>query len=98
MDAEMQRGLLPGAVALSAKFVPVVQSVSARTVETVRDFLADPAAMSERVQERVHETLAATSGAVREQVAPDAHSATAGPTGTAGQPAVLSCPEQSMCL
>ena len=33
MDAEMQRGLLPGALALSAKFVPAIRAVAARTVE-----------------------------------------------------------------
>jgi hypothetical protein len=33
VDAEMQRGLLPGALALSAKFVPALRAVAARTVE-----------------------------------------------------------------
>ena len=33
VDAEMQRGLLPGALALSAKFVPSLRAVAARTVE-----------------------------------------------------------------
>ena len=49
MDTEMQRGLLPGAMALSAKFVPVVQRVSQRTVEAVKDFVADPKALSDKV-------------------------------------------------
>ncbi len=80
MDAEMQRGLLPGAVALSGKFVPVLQSVSQRTVATVREFLADPGAVSERVQDK----LAATGNALREHVTADAHSATAAPSNTAG--------------
>jgi hypothetical protein len=80
VDAEMQRGLLPGAVALSGKFVPVLQSVSQRTLNTAREFLADPSALSERV----HDGLAATGSAVREHIAPDAHSATAGPGSTAG--------------
>lgn len=60
----MRRGLLPGAMALSAKFVPVVQSVTQRTVEAVHTFVADPAALSERVQEKV----ASAGAAVREQV------------------------------
>lgn len=80
MDAEMQRGLLPGAVALSGKFVPVLQSVSQRTVGSVREFLVDPGAVSERVQDK----LAATGNALREHVAADAHSTTAGPSNTAG--------------
>ncbi|CAL8460688.1 g219 [Coccomyxa elongata] len=80
VDAEMQRGLLPGAVALSGKFVPVLQSVSQRTVATVREFLADPGAMSERVQDK----LAATGNALREHVTADANSATATPSNTAG--------------
>ena len=33
VDAEMQRGLLPGALALSAKFVPAIRAVASRTVE-----------------------------------------------------------------
>ena len=33
VDAEMQRGLLPGGLALSAKFVPALRSVAYRTVE-----------------------------------------------------------------
>ncbi len=33
VDAEMQRGLLPGALALSAKFVPALRAVAYRTVE-----------------------------------------------------------------
>ena len=49
MDTEMQRGMLPGAMALSAKFVPVVQRVSQKTLEAVKDFMADPKALSEKV-------------------------------------------------
>ena len=49
MDTEMQRGMLPGAMALSAKFVPVVQRVSQKTLEAVKDFVADPKALSEKV-------------------------------------------------
>ena len=48
VDTEMQRGMLPGAMALSAKFVPVVQRVSQKTLEAVRDFVADPKALSEK--------------------------------------------------
>ena len=48
MDTEMQRGMLPGAMALSAKFVPVVQRVSQKTLEAVKDFVADPKALSEK--------------------------------------------------
>ena len=49
VDTEMQRGMLPGAMALSAKFVPVVQRVSQKTLEAVKDFVADPKALSEKV-------------------------------------------------
>ncbi len=49
VDTEMQRGLLPGAMALSAKFVPVVQRVSQRTAEAVKDFVNDPKALSDKV-------------------------------------------------
>ena len=48
MDAEMARGLLPGALALSAKFGPVVHRVAQRCLEALRQLAADPAAFSER--------------------------------------------------
>ena len=35
VDAEMQRGLLPGALALSAKFVPAMRAVASRTAEVL---------------------------------------------------------------
>jgi len=38
VDAEMQRGLLPGALALSAKFVPALRAVAYRTVEVSTRF------------------------------------------------------------
>jgi hypothetical protein len=41
VEEEMQRGLLPGALALSAKFVPTVKAVAWRTVESGRALLAD---------------------------------------------------------
>ena len=50
VDAEMQRGLLPGAIALSGKFVPAVRGVSQRSVEAVRLFVTDPASFSDRVR------------------------------------------------
>lgn len=43
VDTEMQRGLLPGLLALSAKFVPTVKSVAERTVDTAKHFMADAA-------------------------------------------------------
>lgn len=49
MDTEMQRGMLPGAMALSAKFVPVVQRVTQKTLEAVKDFVADPKALTDKV-------------------------------------------------
>ena len=49
VDTEMQRGMLPGAMALSAKFVPVVQRVSRNTLEAVKDFVADPKALTDKV-------------------------------------------------
>ena len=48
VDTEMQRGMLPGAMALSAKFVPVVQRVSQKTLEAVKGFVADPKALSDK--------------------------------------------------
>lgn len=41
VESEMARGLLPGAMALSSKFVPVVTSVTLRTVEQARAMLAE---------------------------------------------------------
>lgn len=78
VDTEMQRGLLPGAMALSAKFVPVVQRVSQRTVEAVKDFVADPKALSDKMQEKV----AHVGASVREHVAPDSESANSTATGS----------------
>lgn len=49
VDTEMQRGMLPGAMALSAKFVPVVQQVSRKTLEAVKEFVADPKALTDKV-------------------------------------------------
>ena len=42
MDAEMARGLLPGALALSGKVGPAVSSVAGRTAEALRTFVQDP--------------------------------------------------------
>ena len=52
VDTEMQRGMLPGAMALSAKFVPVVQRVSRKTLEAVKEFVADPKALTDKVWQR----------------------------------------------
>jgi hypothetical protein len=41
VEAEMARGLLPGAMALSSKFMPVVSSVAFRTIEQARIMLAE---------------------------------------------------------
>jgi len=53
VDTEMQRGMLPGAMALSAKFVPALQRVSQKTLEAVKEFVADPKALSDRVRNKV---------------------------------------------
>ncbi len=50
VDAEMQRGLLPGAIALSGKFMPAVCGVAQRSVAALRTFAADPTAFSDRVR------------------------------------------------
>jgi hypothetical protein len=42
VDAEMARGLLPGALALSGKVRPAVSSVAGRTAVALREFLQDP--------------------------------------------------------
>jgi hypothetical protein len=42
VDAEMARGLLPGALALSGKVRPAVSSVAGRTADALREFLHDP--------------------------------------------------------
>ncbi len=41
VESEMARGLLPGAMALSSKFMPVVSSVTLRTIEQARVMLAE---------------------------------------------------------
>ena len=41
VEAEMAKGLLPGALALSSKFMPVVTSVTLRTIEQGRMMLAE---------------------------------------------------------
>ena len=41
VEGEMARGLLPGAMALSAKFVPTVKSVALRTFESARAMMAE---------------------------------------------------------
>lgn len=57
VDTEMQRGMLPGAMALSAKFVPVVQRVSRKTLEAVKEFVADPKALTDKVWKRAVKCL-----------------------------------------
>jgi protein SEY1 len=41
VEAEMSRGLLPGVMALSSKFMPVVTSVTLRTIEQARVMLSE---------------------------------------------------------
>lgn len=41
VEGEMQKGLLPGVMTLSAKFMPTVQSVARRTFESGRAFLSE---------------------------------------------------------
>lgn len=41
VEREMQRGLLPGAIALSSKFVPALKKVTAQTIESTRRFLQE---------------------------------------------------------
>lgn len=40
VEAEMQRGLLPGALALSGKLWPAVQTVARRTAASAQGWLA----------------------------------------------------------
>ena len=50
IDAEMQRGLLPGVLALASKFVPTVKAVVRRTITTLWEALQvtfSPAACAE---------------------------------------------------
>lgn len=49
VDAEMQKGALPGAVSLAGKFVPSVKSVSQRTVDAAMTLFQQrmPSAVSE---------------------------------------------------
>ena len=45
VEGEMARGLLPGAIALSSKFVPALKKVTTQTVESAKSFLQEgPAA------------------------------------------------------
>lgn len=41
VEREMQRGLLPGAIALSSKFVPALKKVTAQTIDSARRFLQE---------------------------------------------------------
>ena len=41
VDAEMQRGLLPGILALSAKLLPTVQRVARNTVQSLQRFVQE---------------------------------------------------------
>lgn len=41
VEAEMARGLLPGAIALSGKFMPALRKVAAQTVNSAKTFLAE---------------------------------------------------------
>ncbi len=41
VEREMQRGLLPGAIALSSKFVPALKKVTAQTIDSTRRFLQE---------------------------------------------------------
>jgi hypothetical protein len=41
VEREMQRGLLPGAIALSSKFVPALKKVTAQTIDSGRRFLQE---------------------------------------------------------
>lgn len=41
VEAEMQRGLLPGAISLSSKFMPALKKVTAQTFDSARTFMAE---------------------------------------------------------
>ncbi|EFN50506.1 hypothetical protein CHLNCDRAFT_55812, partial [Chlorella variabilis] len=41
VEAEMARGLLPGTIALSSKFVPAIKKVAAQTIDSAKTFLQD---------------------------------------------------------
>ncbi len=43
VDTEMQRGLLPGLIALSAKLVPTIQRVAQNTVHSIQQFVQEAA-------------------------------------------------------
>ncbi|KAK9824432.1 hypothetical protein WJX72_010204 [[Myrmecia] bisecta] len=63
IDAEMQRGLLPGFISLSGKFVPTIQAVTQRTVEAARQFINNPQALAHQVQHQMSEAVAAVAHA-----------------------------------
>ena len=51
VDAEMQRGLLPGALALSGKLWPAVQTVVRRTAASAQGWLAEVGPAHQRQRE-----------------------------------------------
>ena len=54
VDAEMQRGLLPGGLALSAKFVPALRAVAFRTVEVTSPAVACGSDTRPRTRQAMH--------------------------------------------
>lgn len=62
VDNEIQKGALPGAMALAAKFVPGVKSVSSKTLESISGFF-DQGGAQGTTQEASEETTAQQDGA-----------------------------------
>lgn len=62
VDSEMQHGLLPGCVALAAKFVPTMKQVARRTGEQCMSFIHDPNQLRESVQHQVEAVVHQADG------------------------------------
>ncbi|KAL3156977.1 hypothetical protein ABBQ38_001233 [Trebouxia sp. C0009 RCD-2024] len=62
VDSEMQHGLLPGALALAAKFVPTMKQVARRTGEQCMNFVHHPEQLRESVQHRVDSVVHQADG------------------------------------
>ncbi|DBA68461.1 hypothetical protein WJX79_008695 [Trebouxia sp. C0005] len=62
VDTEMQHGLLPGCLALAAKFVPTMKQVARRTGEQCMSFVHDPNQLRETVQHQVEAVVHQADG------------------------------------
>jgi hypothetical protein len=86
VEAELRRGLLPGALSLSAKFVPTIKAVTSRTVESARAFLAEQPAAAAAALETPPGGGAARSPRGRENGVPVPVSRPAGAAGLRARP------------